>query len=114
MPYIPQEDERPRLDPIIRQLTEAIQSIVGEKGLDLREADGRLNYTICELLMKTLRIDSNPRYTRINTLLGVLSGVENEIYDRVVRPYEDLAIKENGDISSFEEFRKTLERKRNG
>lgn len=115
MPYIPNlpQEERDRLDPIIDQLVNEIQVIVSEQGLDLRDTDGRLNYSICELLMKTLKIDTDPRYTRINTLMGVLSGVDKEFYDRVGRPYEDFAVEKNGDISSFERFERTLREKRN-
>lgn len=114
MPYIPElpAEERSRLDPIIDELVREIQAIVDEQELDLRDADGRLNYSICELLMKTFKIDTDPRYTRINSLMGVLSCIGDEIYDRVVRPYEDFAVEKNGDISSFERFLQTLEEKK--
>lgn len=113
MPYIPElpAHERTRLDPVIDNLVAVIQNIVQEQGLDPRDADGRLNYTICELLMKTLKIDTDPRYTKINTLMGVLSCVGDEIYDRVVRPYEDFAIEKGGDIDSFTRFEQILKEK---
>lgn len=111
MPYIPQE-ERDRLDQVIDLLVKEIHTIIEEKGLDIRDTDGRLNYTICELLMKVLQVDVNPRYTKINTLMGVLSCVGDEIYDRVVRPYEDFAVEKGGDIDSFRRFQGVLEQKK--
>lgn len=113
MPYIPNVpvNERERLDPIIDRLVKEIQAIIDDQDLDLRDADGRLNYTVCELLMKTFKIDIDPRYTRINSLMGVLSCVGDEIYDRVVRPYEDFAVEKNEDIGSFMRFLETLQEK---
>lgn len=113
MPYIPDavQEERLRLDPIIDALVKEIHAIIEEQGLDIRDADGRLNYSICQLLMKTLDMDTDPRYTKYNTLQGILKCVGEEIQDRVGRPYEDHAISKNGDIEAFHTFEETMKSK---
>ena len=112
MPYIPNDQplptlpkgERDALDPIIDQLVEVIKEIV--VGKDIRDADGRCNYTICELLMKVFDIPSAPRYTKLNTMDGVLSQVGRELFRRIGGPYEDIAILKNTDIETFKAFQK--------
>ena len=37
-------------------------------------------------------------YATINDIIGALEGAKMEFYRRVVAPYEDEKIKENGDV----------------
>jgi len=94
MPYIPQE-ERKQLDPLIQQLVEQIVSMTGK---DLSTADGRLNYTICKLLIGVLDLEKNPKYHKFNTAAGVLECVKTELYRILAAPYEEEKIAENGHI----------------
>ena len=60
---------------------------------------GELNYIITELCL--LYLYSRPKmtnYEALNDIVGALECAKLEFYARKVRPYEDIKIKENGDI----------------
>jgi len=80
MPYI-EEKSRPRLDRLVEQVPEDLK--VGE-----------LNY----LITKTLLATKPHGYTAYNALVGVLECVKLELYRRVIGPYEDGKMVENGDV----------------
>lgn len=110
MPYISQE-ERDILDTHIDETVNQIHLILikqrlkdGKEETDYRDVDGKLNYCITELLVKTMKLDSDPRYTKINTVLGILSGIALEFYRRLGGPYESTAITKNGDIGTYKRF----------
>lgn len=88
MPYIP-KDQRPildkEMDPLIKHLA----------ALPFEEQDGALNYTFTRIIKKIYPV----RYRHLNRALGVLSAVTQELYRRIVGPYEDEKIKENGDVT---------------
>jgi len=55
---------------------------------------GELNYLITMILKHTY-----PKgYADYNALVGVLESVKLELYRKVIAPYEDIKIKENGDV----------------
>ena len=58
---------------------------------------GELNYRITMLLIGYLNIKGES-YQTYNDILGALEGAKLEIYRRKVSFYEDLKIKENGDV----------------
>jgi len=58
---------------------------------------GELNYQISKILNDYLE-DVGKSYKRINEVIGVLECAKLELYRRVAVPYEDLKIKENGDV----------------
>ena len=58
---------------------------------------GELNYIITFQINLYLA-DKGESYQTYNDILGVLSAIPKELYDRKIRPYEDLKIKENGDV----------------
>ena len=95
MPYI-SKDERQKLDAIINQLVSIIRTMTDEK--DLTTADGRLNYTICRLLIGVLGLVGEPKYHKFNSMVGVLESVKLELTRRLTNGYEDQKISENGDI----------------
>ncbi len=80
--------------PYIRQC----DRISFNKGLELLQPQttGELNYIITKLLLKW--IGSKISYDKYNSVLGVLRGVELELYRRQVVSYENLKCKENGDV----------------
>jgi hypothetical protein len=57
---------------------------------------GELNYLITTLLMDYY--NQGPSYQTINDIIGALEGAKMEFYRRVVVPYEDKKIKDNGDV----------------
>lgn len=57
---------------------------------------GILNYIITRVIGTFL--GCNPNYERFNAAIGVLECAKLELYRRMVAPYEDTKIKENGDV----------------
>lgn len=89
MPYIKPE-RREAIDPHVQSLVETI------------EDTGDLNYAITTLAVKYL-LAKGLSYDHINSVAGVLQKVVAELDVRVTRPYEDLKIFQNGDISVYGE-----------
>ena len=83
MPYINQ-DRRNDLLPAIDSFP-AIKTV------------GELNYVVTLLVQKFLA-RQRVGYTELNAAIGVLECAKLELYRRVVSPYEDTKIKENGDV----------------
>lgn len=79
MPYIKQ-DRRAILDFDVEDPTNA----------------GELNFKITRIIQEYFRMHHN--YQGINDIVGALEGAKLEFVRRVVNPYEDEAIKRNGDI----------------
>ena len=86
MPYINPE-ERDKLDELITEL-----------GLKLSDDEGKLNYAITKLCIIFLSKYGLIKYRRLNTIIGVLECAKQEFYRRIVGVYEDVKIKENGDV----------------
>jgi len=87
MPYIKKE-KRPDIDKLLKPLSEHLAS------LPVEEQDGSLNYAVTTLIHKLYPT----KYFHLNRALGVLSAITLELYRRIVGPYEDEKIKENGDV----------------
>lgn len=58
---------------------------------------GKLAYMIQVLIYRFLKHTSRD-YAGYATVIGVLDSMKMELYRRVVAPYEDQKIKENGDV----------------
>lgn len=67
------------------------------KNLPTPKTAGELNYTICMLIQNYL-LDKKESYQLYNDAIGALEGAKLELYRRLVAPYEDMKIKENGDV----------------
>jgi len=87
MPYI-KKDARPAIDVLLAPVIKHLQS------LPEQEQDGVFNYTITKIIKNLYP----KRYFHFNRALGVLSAVTHELYRRVIGPYEDEKIRENGDV----------------
>jgi len=57
---------------------------------------GELNYAITRLVLK--RLGAQPRYEDFNAAIGALECAKLELYRRMISPYEDKTIVENGDV----------------
>lgn len=66
------------------------------------ESPGELNYEICRLIDAYIS-EHGLRYRTLNDVMGVLESVKQELYRRIVGPYEDGKIEENGDVPLFED-----------
>lgn len=90
MPYI----SRPRKHGLREQ-----QLAYGEA---TAEDPGELNYLIhgvvFEYLATQVAINGGVSYRDCGDVLGALEAVKQEFYRRVVAPYEDQKIEENGDV----------------
>lgn len=85
MPYI-KPDARPSFDAIIEQLSP--------------QTAGDLNYIISRISIDYVE-RKGKNYSILNEVMGVFSSVAHEFYRRVVAPYEDKKISENGDIKGY-------------
>ena len=87
MPYIKSENRK--------KYEKVLQELIGIlKALPPEEVDGELNYVMTKVLKGAYPL----RYYHINKAIGVLECVKQEFYRRVAAPYEDLKIKESGDV----------------
>jgi hypothetical protein len=60
------------------------------------QTPGELNYIITSIINNYYKQYGG--YAAINDVLGALEGAKLEFYRRVVAPYEDQKIQENGDV----------------
>lgn len=58
---------------------------------------GELNYQITKLISDYV-VENGLNYQRLNDVVGALDGAKAEFQRRVVAPYEDTKIRENGDV----------------
>ena len=82
MPYIKQES-RPKMDMVVETMADVEV-----------KANGDLNY----ILFKFCKNYVNPSYNNYKNFIGELRQCATEIERRILGPYEDLKIKENGDV----------------
>ncbi len=87
MPYILPED-RLKLKPV----TDAIAAAI-----DDGTSAGDLNY-LMSLMAKAYVDAKGLRYEHLNAVVGALDSCKAEFQRRVVAPYEDKKIDENGDV----------------
>lgn len=59
---------------------------------------GDLNFVITRLVDSYLNPKHNASYNDYNEVIGVLECVKQELYRRVVAPYEDKKRADNGDV----------------
>lgn len=65
------------------------------------QESGELNFAITRLVLKFLsRKGPVPRYQDFNDAIGALECAKQELYRRMVSPYEDKKVAENGDVYS--------------
>lgn len=89
MPYI-KKKQREIVDTAIDELLQKISCLQNE-GV---QYDGVINYCITRI-MKAFYGGS---YQSLNAGVGVLECVKLELYRRVVAPYEDTKLRENGEV----------------
>ena len=98
MPYVREHDRKVLDDEILKLLARLRR--LGHDGME-----GRLNYVITMLLTGTMPAGFG--YKHINRAIGILGCVQQEFYRRLVAPYEDKKIEENGDLLPFEKVEDT-------
>ena len=86
MPYIPEADKK-KYEPALHHL----------RGLITEETPkGDLTYLVYALGLEFFK--GRESYTRISTAISSLQDAAEELRRRHLNPYEDLKIKENGDV----------------
>ena len=90
MPYIEKEDRIKYLAPILELKTHI-------KAHSREDLSGQLNFIITTLINEAYS-DAPLKYKDLNAIVGMLECCKQEYYRRVVSPYEDSKIKENGDL----------------
>ena len=60
-------------------------------------SDGELNYVITSIIQNVLS-KRGKSYTTLNATIGVLECVKQELYRRVLTPYEEEKMAQNGDV----------------
>lgn len=63
--------------------------------------DGQLNYVFTRLAHRCVE-DRGLRYIHLNSLVGVFESAKAEFQRRVVAPYENKKIQENGGVSDVD------------
>jgi hypothetical protein len=89
MPYTKQVD-RNKVDLLINEMSKQII------------AKGDLNYAICELTAQLILKSGGLSYTSVSNWIDGVHGAERELTRRLLNPYEDEKIAENGDVKTFE------------
>ena len=99
MPYI-SEEERTELDSQIDNMILAIRN--NKTNLnnphDFSNYLGRINYCFSRIIYGVMRDVS---YRNIAMVTGVLENIKQEYYRRIAEPYEDIKIRQNGDIKEY-------------
>ena len=102
MPYI-KEEERQQLDVCIDSMIDCI--FTNKTSLnnphDFQNYLGRINYCFSKVLAGLMK---EPSYNKIAMITGVLENIKQEFYRRVCQNYEDLKIRQNGDIPEYKKF----------
>ena len=96
MPYIKKND-RSRLDRDIHELSESIicaQSQVNDR-------HGLANYAITRVLLQSLRPECGWSYSSLSSARAVFLDALLEFDRRLMIPYENKKIKENGDVLEY-------------
>ena len=90
MPYIPDKKKRTELSMIVILVINALSRD--------NNVWGELNYFFTKVLHAVMNIIFKKSYFTIMCIMGTLVCVAFEFYRRIASPYEDIKIKENGDV----------------
>lgn len=100
MPYIKDKDKQ--------EMSNAIEDI---KAFIISKGD--LNYAICELVGRVI-LEGKISYTKISEWIDAVHDAEEELRRRLLNPYEDIKMFENGDVPSFTGILERIYHKNNG
>jgi hypothetical protein len=66
--------------------------------LDEKNWEGELNYIFSMLIKNVLDTNQRKNYKNINAAIGLLECCKQELYRMTAAPYEDIKIKDNGNL----------------
>jgi hypothetical protein len=87
LPYIKPE-RREKYGKVLEELIGILKS------LPMEDVDGELNYVVTTIIKEVYPL----RYFHLNRAMGVLECIKQEFYRRVAAPYEDIKMRESGDV----------------
>lgn len=79
-----------------------------EKLAEVIENKGDLNHAICELTALLIWKTGGISYTNASNWIDAVGGAHDELRRRLLDYYEDLKIKENGDVRTFKKLLEEL------
>lgn len=85
--------------PYLRQdCRDSVENLIRTRGLDYIPLNaGEVNYIVTRLINNSLKFELS--YAKINEMIGALECCKLELYRRTAAPYEDMKIKDNGDVN---------------
>lgn len=98
MPYIKPEG-REFLDDAVHTMIDAMVDGNHLTDEEFMSIAGEINYCVSSLIGKLM--GKRPSYNKIAVITGVLENIKQEYYRRVASPYEDVKIRQNGDIKAY-------------
>ncbi len=93
MPYVVQE-KRPILDIIVQAMSRVYASTIFNEPESVLKVDGDLNYILFAFCKRHVK----PSYNNYKNFCGELRQCATEIERKLLAPYEDEKIEENGDV----------------
>jgi len=96
VPYTKQEERDPQYM-ALQKLAQVIKN------------KGDLNHAICELTAMLMMQTGGMGYTNVSNWIDGVHGAERELTRRLLNPYEDVKIEENGDLRSFKRLLEQLD-----
>jgi len=96
MPYINKKVRKDYDEQTLRWIRTAFVSRAKSGVSNNSNFAGDMNWLISSILYEVF--DANPSYRLGNDIMGLLECAKQEFYRRKLAPYEDLKIKENGDL----------------
>jgi hypothetical protein len=96
MPYInptDRSDYNYRMEEIVRQLKFCEP--------DIEKRPGPTNYIITRIVARALKPESGWSYNSLSRAIAVLRDAATEMERRLMAPYEDAKIGENGDVQEY-------------
>lgn len=97
MPYIAHAD-RLFVGSSIDKLIEDMLEVDGVRPASA----GLVNYVISRIVSKTMKPELGWSYSSLSKALAVFRDAESEMRRRLLDPYENAAIRKNGDIPEYE------------
>jgi hypothetical protein len=109
MPYV-SEENRKLLDNSISTMVLALKRTIDDGNIfgrdplsneEVLKILGNINYCFSRV---TSNLMGEVSYSKVAMITGVLENIKQEYYRRIAENYEDLKIKENGDIPEYERY----------
>jgi hypothetical protein len=102
MPYINNEMKQREFGDVWfeERITSVIQHI--QHSFDMEEREGVCNYAISRIVAGAMMPETGWRYKFLARAYGTFMAAATEFYNRLIGPYEEDCINNNGDIPEYE------------